>query len=89
MTRELTVDCYWNNQSKVVVHLEKWAIVGQTIQPLKRRRKVSSANVESEPPYKKPSPYLWVYGNERDDNVKVRCGSSRVLGYREPLADIS
>ena len=35
-----------------------WYVVGQAIQPLKRRRKVSSANAESEPPYKKPSPYL-------------------------------
>lgn len=58
MTRALTVDCYWNNQSKVVVHLEKWAIVGQAKQPLERRRKVSSAKAEIEPPYNIPSPYL-------------------------------
>ena len=59
--------------------------MGQAKQPLKRRRKVSSADAESEPPYNIPSPYLWVYGIERGDNVKVRCGSSRSIGAWELL----
>ena len=35
-----------------------WYVVGEAKQPLKRRRKVSSADAESEPPYNIPSPYL-------------------------------
>lgn len=80
--RYSTCRAFFIFKNKIAVHLR--AVVGQAIKPLKRRRKVSSANAESEPPYNIPIPYLWVYGKERGDNVKVRCGSSGSIGAREP-----
>lgn len=48
-----------------------------------KQGQVSSANAENEPPYKSPSPYFQAYGCESDDNLKVGCGSSRILRYWE------
>lgn len=50
---------------------------------------VSLADAISKPLYNEPSPYLWVYRNERDADVTGRCGSSRSIGARELLADLS